>query len=115
MIVLNNSGTNQIAVTLKENTTVSVPDYLFEAVAKDSNVKVIIDPLPVLSSSDRWDVVEIDGTLFKSIQYTYQITEKTTSKIVERGLLNAINEPRTSGWKSFVQYDNQDNEERGTI
>jgi len=113
MVIIDNSGANNVALTLNENTTASAPEYLFEATAKDTNVKVTIDPLTVIESNERWDLVELDGTLFKSKQYSYQVTEKTESKIVERGLLNALDQPRTSGWDSFPQYDEQDDETRG--
>lgn len=113
MVIINISGVNEIALTLKEKTTASAPVYLFEARAKDRNNVITIDPLTVIDTNDRWDQVQIDGTLFKAGQFSYKVTEKTTGDIVENGLLNAINEPRLGGWDSLSQYDNKDNEKRG--
>jgi len=113
MIVIKNSGANYVALTLSENTTVVAPEYLFEATAKDTNELITIDPLTIIEENERWEITEIDGSLFKSEQYSYKVIEKSESKIVERGLLNAVDDPRQSGWDSFIQYDNQDNETRG--
>jgi hypothetical protein len=114
MIVIDNTGANTVYLTLSENTTVSAPVYSFSATAKDTNVTVEFD-LTILDSNSRWDVATIDGTLFEEGQHVYEVTEKTESKIVERGQL-IVNDPsQTTGWDSYVQYDDADEETRGRL
>jgi len=111
MIVIYKTGLNTVALTLGENTNVSSPVYIFTANEKATNVNVEFT-LDVVKSNERWDICQIDGNLFDGNQYTYQVTEQTENKIVERGLLVAVSDA-LKGWDSYVEYDNADEQTRG--
>lgn len=115
MIVINNqAGVQLVYLTLSENTTISTPVYLFTALAKDTN-ELVEFTLTVIESNSRWDVCQIDGSLFVEGQYTYEAKETTESKIVERGLLFVNNPLKATGWDSYEENNGADQETRGRL
>ena len=115
MVVINNqTGVQLVYLTLSENTATSTPVYSFSATSKDRNIKVTFD-LIVIESNSRWDVCEIDGSLFEEGQMTYEVTETTIGNVVERGLLISNDSSQVSGWDSYEENDEADQDERGRL
>ena len=103
MIVLNNTGINNVYLTLSEGIDIINPDYYFKAKSKESG-KIVEFNLTVLESNPRWDKCEIDGTLFKVGQYTYQVF--LNDNVIENGLIS-VNNDKVRGWDSFVEYNSE--------
>ena len=101
MILINNTEVNLVYLTLNESVSITNPVYTFIATS-EATLQDIDFVLTVLESNDRWDVCEIDGTLFNEGQYKYSV--KVDDEVIESGMM-VVTDGDLKGYESVISYN----------